>query len=65
MTTIALSPRAAPSLYSGMILALIGLALALQVSFVAGLAQGRGGFSARPPSVTESVASLPTPCATP
>jgi hypothetical protein len=64
MTTIALAPRAAPSLYSGMILALIGLALALQVSFVAALAQGRGGFAARPPGVTEA-ASPPTPCAIP
>jgi hypothetical protein len=65
MTTTALAPRAAPSLYSGMILALIGLALALQVSFLAGLAQGRGGFSARPPGVTESSASPLTPCAIP
>ncbi|HEY6002909.1 MAG TPA: hypothetical protein VIV57_08535 [Anaeromyxobacter sp.] len=64
MTTTALAPRAAPSLYSGMILALIGLALVLQVSFVAGLAQGRGGFAPRPPAVSE-VASLPTPCAIP
>jgi hypothetical protein len=64
MTTTALTRRAAPSLYSAMLLALIGLALALQVSFVAGLAKGRGGFAPRPSGVTE-VASLPTPCAVP
>ncbi|HET7825971.1 MAG TPA: hypothetical protein VFK90_11590 [Anaeromyxobacter sp.] len=78
MTTIALAPRAAPSLfssliprdppslYSGMILALIALAFALQASFIAGLADGGRGFSASPPPLIETAAtSLPTPCATP
>lgn len=75
MTTVALAPRPARSLYSGMILALIALALALQASFVAGLAGGRGGFAPRTtpraPAVIErasspGLASLPTtPCAIP
>lgn len=64
MTTIALAPRAAPSLYSGMILALIALALALQASFVASLAQGPLGSWTRPPAVTEA-SSIPTPCVNP
>jgi uncharacterized RDD family membrane protein YckC len=64
MTTIALAPRAAPSFYSGMILALIALAFALQAFFLVGLAEGRVGFASPPPAVTE-MASLPTPCANP
>jgi hypothetical protein len=64
MTTTALAPRAAPSLYSGMILALIALALALQASFVAGLAQGRLGSWTGPPAVGEATAP-PTPCVNP
>jgi hypothetical protein len=78
MTTIALAPRAnpslfsgiiprdTPSLYSGMILALIALAFALQASFIVGLADGGRGFSAAPPPIIETAAaSLPRPCAIP
>ncbi len=70
MTTTALAPRTAPSLYSGMILALLALALALQASFVAGLVRGRGGgLAARPPAVSSvmvsSSSSSPAPCAIP
>jgi hypothetical protein len=66
MTTIALTPRATPSLYSGLSLALIALAFALQASFIVGLAEGGRGFAAAPPPITETAAaSLPTPCATP
>jgi uncharacterized RDD family membrane protein YckC len=66
-----LEPRTAPSLYSGMILALIALALALQASFLAGLAGPRGSLArsilapavidraSPPPSVP---ASPPVPC---
>lgn len=60
-TMIALAPRPARSLYSGMILALIALALALQASFLVGLASGRGGLAAQPgaaPALTGK-ASLP------
>ena len=75
MTTIALAPRAAPSpfsgiiprdtpsFYSGMILALIALAIALQASFLVALADGGHGFAPAPPPVSETVtASLPMPC---
>lgn len=68
MTTIALTPRAAPSLYSGMILALIALAFALQASFLVGLAGGRVGFFAPPPPpqiAQAATASSPRPCAIP
>lgn len=62
MTTMtALAPRPARSLYSGMLLALIALALALQASFLAGLAGGWGGLGARSspaPGIIEK-ASLP------
>ncbi len=70
MTTTALAPRAAPSLYSGMILALIALAFVLQASFLAGLARGAGGFAARSPAgppviATASSPASPAPCAIP
>lgn len=68
MTTTALAPRATRSLYSGTILVLIALALALQASFLVGLATGRGGVGARPPfgpgfagRATET-SSLAVPC---
>lgn len=68
-TTIALAPRTAPSLYSGMLLALIALAFVLQASFLASLAAGRAGFAAPPPGAppptsSTMTASLPLPCAT-
>jgi uncharacterized RDD family membrane protein YckC len=65
--TIALAPRGSPSLYSGMILALLALAFVLQASFLAGLASGRGGFAApevREPASLQMSASL-LPCASP
>lgn len=72
--TTALAPRAAPSLYSGMILALIALALALEVSFLAGLAAPRGGVARAilAPGVSERASlppsgpasSPPVPCVT-
>ena len=67
MTTTALSPRAAPSLYSGILLALIALAFALQGSFLASLALGPGGFAPRPPATPAIIgtSSIPTPCAIP
>jgi hypothetical protein len=71
MIQTALAPRAAPSLYSGMILALIALAFALQASFLAGLARGgAGGFAARPPAgppviARSSTPASPAPCAIP
>ncbi len=68
MTT--LSTRTAPSLYSGMILALIALALALEASFLAGLAWpgGTAGRSILLPAVIDrsapsAPASSPAPCA--
>lgn len=64
MTPIALAPRAAPSLYSGVLLALIALALALQASFLAGLVRGPGALGA-PPAVSErGPTPSPAPCAT-
>lgn len=68
MTTLA--TRTAPSLYSGMILALIALALALEASFLAGLAWP-GGTGGRPillPAVIDgpapsAPASSRAPCA--
>jgi hypothetical protein len=67
-TTIALAPRTAPSLYSGMLLALIALAFALQASFLASLAVGRGAFAGPQPGApaptSTMTASLPLPCAT-
>jgi uncharacterized RDD family membrane protein YckC len=68
MPTTALAPRAAPSLYQGMILALIACAFALQASFLAGLARGAGGFAARPVvaiSAPASPASSSSPCPIP
>lgn len=71
MPTTALTSRAAPSLYSGVSLALIACAFALQALFLAGLARGGLGFVARPPAapaiigLASSRASLPTPCAIP
>ncbi len=66
MTTTALSPRAAPSLYSGILLALIVLALGLEASFLAGLAGGRGSIAPRPPAAgLIGTASFPRPCVTP
>ena len=68
MPTAALTPRSTPSLYSGMILALLALVLALQVSFLAGLAGGRG-LAARPQAITGKASELAslrvTPCAIP
>ncbi len=64
MPTTTLAPRAAPSLYSGMILALIACAFALQASFLAGLARGSGGF-APPPRAPAVIVSASTPCAGP
>ena len=65
-----LATRTAPSLYSGMILALIALALALEVSFLASLVAPRGsvGRSLLAPAVTgrasppASGPALPAPC---
>ncbi len=66
MTTTALSPRTSPSFYSGILLALIVLALALQASFLAGLARGAGGFSPRASAAPiVATVSIPRPCATP
>jgi uncharacterized RDD family membrane protein YckC len=62
MTTAALTPRASQSLYSGMFIALIALAFALQASFLAGLAGGREAFAAGPPAVSARGSS---PCAIP
>lgn len=42
MTTTVLAPRSTPSLHSAAILVLLALALALQASFLVGLATGRG-----------------------
>ena len=73
MTTLA--TRTAPSLYSGMILTLIALALALEASFVASLAWPRGSAARilgpavidratpRPSSPASPAASSPAPCA--
>ena len=67
-TTTALAPRPARSLYSATILVLIALALALQASFLVGLATGSGGVGARSPlgrgisgraSETASLATAP------
>ncbi len=67
--TTSLVPRAAPSLYQGLILALIACAFALQATFLAGLARGAGGFAARPviASVTwpASSSASPSPCPVP
>lgn len=64
-TTTTLAPRAAPSLYSGMILALIACAFALQALFVAGLARGGPAFAARPPVQAIIGMASPAPCAIP
>lgn len=60
MPTTALAPPAAPSLYQGMILALIACAFALQASFLAGLARGVGGFAAQPVVAISAPASSPS-----
>jgi hypothetical protein len=64
MTTMtALDPRPTRSLYSGLILALIALALALQVSFLVGLATGRGGLGVRSPlgsGISERASETPS-----
>ncbi len=66
-TTTALASRPTRSLYSGMILALIALALALQASFLVGLAGGRGGLGPPPgaePALTgkASASTSAVPC---
>lgn len=66
--TTALASRPSPSLYSGMMLALIVLALALQASFVIALAAGRAGFVLGPIAAAPAGlrASAPAaPCAIP
>ncbi len=65
MPTTTLAPRAAPSLYSGMILALIACAFALQASFLAGLARGSGGFAAPHRPAPAVIVPASTPCAIP
>ncbi len=67
MTTTPFAPPARPSLYQGMILALIACAFALQAVFLAGLARGTGGFAARPlvAAFTAPASSSPAPCPIP
>lgn len=54
----ALTHHEAPSVFSGLILAFILLALLLQASFFVGLASGRvAGPDARPAAATQSMAT--------